>query len=86
MSAVNINGKTYETFKDEFGFLRFKPNNLILKLKVNFDLNMSEIIKLVELEAINLMDLLDFYAGIGFTVSGVQELSFFEKYDFEEVS
>jgi hypothetical protein len=32
------------------------------------------------------MELLDFYAGIGFTVSGVEELSFFEEYDFEEVS
>jgi hypothetical protein len=86
MSSIKINGKIYETLKDKEGVLRFKPNNLILKLKVNFDLKMSEIVKLVELEAISLMDLLDFYAGIGFTVSGVEELSFFEEYDFEEVS
>lgn len=85
MSKIKINGKIYETFKDEEGVLRFKPNNLILKLKINFDLEMSEIIKLVELDAISLMDLLDFYAGIGFSVSGVEELSFFEKYDFEEL-
>lgn len=79
---IKINGKIYETFKDENNILRFKPNNLILKLKINFDLNVSEIVKLVELEAISLMDLLDFYAGIGFSISGVQELSFFEQYDF----
>jgi hypothetical protein len=32
------------------------------------------------------MDLLDFYTGIGFTVSGLQEISFFEDYKFEDVS
>lgn len=79
---IKINGKIYETFKDDNDVLRFKPNNLILKLKINFDFNVSEIVKLVELDAISLMDLLDFYAGIGFSISGVQELSFFEQYDF----
>ena len=86
MSKMKINGKSYETFKDKDGVLRFKPNNLILKLKVNFDLKISEIIKLVELDAISMMDLLDFYTGIGFTVSGLQESSFFEDYKFEDVS
>ena len=58
MSKMKINGKSYETFKDKDGVLRFKPNNLILKLKVNFDLKISEIIKLVELDAISMMDLI----------------------------
>jgi hypothetical protein len=86
MSKIKINGKIYETFKDSEGVLRFKPNNLINKLHINFEISMSDVVKLVELEAISLMDLLDYYCGIGFSVSGVEELSFFEEFDFEEIS
>ncbi|MFA7307580.1 MAG: hypothetical protein WC026_13010 [Hyphomicrobium sp.] len=82
MGSIKINGKVFETFKDEEGIERFKPNNLILNMKINFDIKVSELMKLVHLKSITLMDLLDYYAAIGFTVSGVQELSFFENYDF----
>lgn len=86
MTAIKVNGKIYETFTDAEGVLRFKPNNLISKMRINFDLKISEIIKLVELESISLMDLLDYYTGIGTTVCGVKELGFFEELDFEEIS
>lgn len=84
MGKVVINNKIYETFEDSDGILRFKPNNLINKIHIHFEIKMSEMVKLLELEAISLMDLLDYYAGIGFTVGGVEELSFFEKYEFEK--
>lgn len=84
MGKVIINNKIYETFEDNDGILRFKPNNLINKIHIHFEIKMSEMVKLLELEAISLMDLLDYYAGIGFTVGGVEELSFFEEYEFEK--
>lgn len=80
---IKVNGKIYDTFKDEYKVLRFKPNNLINKLHYRFDIKTSEVVKLYQLGAITLMDLLDYYAGIGFTVCGVQELSFFEEFSFE---
>lgn len=74
-----INGKEYETFVDEHGTKRFKPNNLIHKLYIDGMVNnTSRIVKLYELGAITQMDLLDYYAGIGMSVCGVEELSFFE--------
>lgn len=74
-----INGKEYETFVDEHGTERFKPNNLIHKLYIDGMVNnTSRIVKLYELGAITQMDLLDYYAGIGMSVCGVEELSFFE--------
>jgi hypothetical protein len=85
MGQIKINGKIYETFKDNDGLERFKPNNLLLKMKINFDIKVSELVKLVELESITLMDLLDYYTGIGFSVGGVEELSFFEDYEFERL-
>ncbi len=84
MKKIKINGKVYETFKDHEGVLRFKPNNLILKLKIHFELNMSEVVRLMYLGAITPIDLLDYYTGIGFAVSGVQELSFFKEFEWEE--
>lgn len=80
---IKVNGKIYETFEDEYKILRFKHNNLINKIFIRFQLKTSEIVKLFQMEAISRMDLLDYYAGIGFSVSGVQELSFFENYSFE---
>lgn len=80
--AVMINGKDYEVFKDKEGVLRFKPDNLINKLHIFYDIKASDLIKLVELDSISLEELLDYYAGIGFTVSGVEELSFFQDWDF----
>lgn len=83
MGKIRINGKEYETFKDNEGVERFKVNNLILKMKIHFDIKASEMVKLAELEAITLMDLLDYYTGTGMTVCGVEELSFFENFEFE---
>jgi len=83
MGKIKINGKEYETLKDQEGIERFKVNNLILKMKIHFDVKTSEMVKLVELEAITLMDLLDYYTGIGMSVCGVEELSFFEDFEFE---
>lgn len=83
MEKIKINGKEYETFKDQEGVERFKVNNLMLKMKIHFDIKASEMIKLAELDAITLMDLLDYYAGIGMSVCSVEELSFFEDFDFE---
>jgi hypothetical protein len=83
MGTIRINGKIYETFTDE-GVERFKLNNLISKMCINSEILTSDMIKLTELGAISLMDLFDYYAGIGFTVSGVQELSFFEDFNFEQ--
>jgi len=85
MGSIIVNEKKFETFKDEEGVERFKPNNLLQKIRIRFDLQISELIKLVELGAITKMELLDYYAGMGFTISGVQELSFFEDYEFIEV-
>ncbi len=85
MSAININGKLYETYLDSEKILRFKENNLLRKIVISKDIKTSDIVKLCELEAISRMDLLDYYTGIGFTVSGVQELSFFEDYRFIKV-
>ena len=42
-------------------------------------------VKLCELEAISLIDLLDWYTGTGMSVDGVMELSFFEELVFEDV-
>lgn len=79
-----INGKEYETFIDDNGTERFKPNNLLQKLYIDGMIsNVSRVIKLYELGAISQMDLLDWYAGTGTSVCAVMELSFFENL-FEE--
>lgn len=78
-----INGKEYETFIDEHGTERFKPNNLISKMRIQFDICATDMIRLYELGAISQMDLMDYYAGIGMSVCRVMELSFFENL-FEE--
>lgn len=79
-----INGKEYETFVDEQGTERFKPNNLIHKLYIDGMIkNTNRVATLYQLDAISQMDLLDYYAGIGMSVCGVMELSFFENL-FEE--
>jgi len=80
---ITINGQVFATFYDKEGILRFKPNNLILKMMISMDIKTSDIVKLYELESITDMDLLGYYAGIGFTVSGVLELSFFEHLQIE---
>ena len=82
MGAITINGKKFETFKDKEGYERFVPNNLIHKMRIHFETKASEMVRLATLEAITLMELLDWYTGIGFIVSGVEELSFFEEYEF----
>lgn len=78
-----INGKEYETFIDDNGSERFKPNNLISKMRIQFNIIASDMVRLYELDAITQMELLDYYAGIGMSVCGVMELSFFENL-FEE--
>lgn len=78
-----INGKEYETFIDSEGTHRFKPNNLLLKLRIDLDISMAKVVRLYELDAITQMDLLDYYTGMGYSVAGVQELSLFENL-FEE--
>lgn len=82
---IKVNGRIYETFIDEEGTRRFKPNNLIHKMKIGCKIQVTKLIELYELESITIMDLLDYYTGIGFTVSGVEELSFFEHLVFEEI-
>jgi len=86
MSQIKINGKVYDTVIDSGNVLRFKPNNLINKIHIHFEIQMSEMVKLTELGAISLMDLLDYYTSIGSTVSSFEELSFFEEYNFEIIS
>ena len=83
MSHITINGKQYETVKDEEGTVRFKPNNLITKLRIMLDIKATQVLKMYELDAITQMDLLDYYAGNGHTLSGVLELSFFEDLTIE---
>ena len=82
---MRVNGVTYRTGRDESGVLRFEPNNLLLKMHIVFETKTSKIIMLYELGAISLRDLFDYYAGIGFMVDRVKELSFFEQYTFEEL-
>ena len=52
MSHITINGKQYETVKDEEGTVRFKPNNLITKLRIMLDIKATQVLKMYELDAI----------------------------------
>lgn len=85
MSRIKFNNKVYDTFVDESGTLRFVPNNLILQLSANDKFKASDVLSLYP-HYITLTDVLDFYAGIGFIVEMVKELSFFENQIFEEIS
>lgn len=78
-----INGKEYETFVDDNGSERFKPNNLIAKMRIQFSIKASDMVRLYALDSITQMELLDYYAGIGMSVGGVMELSCFDNL-FEE--
>lgn len=82
---TKINGKSYQVYKDNDGVLRFKENNLLRKIVISQNIKITDIIKLYELDAISLMDLLDYYTGLGFTVGGVEELSFFQDLEFIKV-
>ncbi len=80
--TIKVNGKPYEVYKDNDGIFRFKENNLLRKIIISQDIKITEIIKLYELDAITLMELLDYYTGLGYTVGGVEELSFFQDLEF----
>ena len=82
-NTIRIAGSYYNIYKDSDGVERFKRNELVYKTKIEFSITASSMIKLFELEAISQLDLLDWYTGIGFTVSGVEELSFFADLEFE---
>lgn len=84
MGSITIGGKKFELIRDTENVVRFKENNLIHKLKIHYDIKPTDMLKLCELGAITLMDLLDYYTGIGYTLSGVQELFFFDKLKFEK--
>lgn len=86
MGQIKVNGKIYETITGSDGIKRFKPSNLVNKIHIHYNIKASEIVKLVELDAISLMDLLDYYAAIGYSICGVEELSFFEEYEFEDIT
>jgi len=85
MGVIKIHTTEYDTFIDEEGTERFKPDNLINKLRIDLDLSITRVIKLYDLGAINLYDLLKYFTAIGYTVSGVQELSFFEDLEFKRI-
>ena len=82
MKQIKINNKIYDTMLNDYGELICVPNNLVKKLILMFNIDVDGVMKLVELEAITLMDLMDFYIAKGHPIKSLQELHFFEKYDF----
>lgn len=80
---VKIDGRLFETYIDSEGTQRFKGNSVIRHLYASGTIDVNALTIEYHNGKFANDDWLDFYAGLGYSVSGLMDLSFFAMLDID---
>lgn len=80
---VKVGGKPYETVIDKDGVQRFKVNQLLSHLQTSGHIDLNQLAIDYQRGLFTQEEYLHFYMGLGYSVSGFSELSFFEDLEID---
>lgn len=81
--VVKIGGKPFETIIDNDGVQRFKVNKLFDRLYKSGRIDLNQLAIDYQRGLFTQEEYLHFYLGLGYSVSGFSELSFFEDLEID---
>lgn len=81
--VVKVGGKPYETVIDKDGVQRFRINQLFNYLYKSGRIDLNQLATDYQCGLFTQEEYLHFYMGLGYSVSGFSELSFFEDLEID---
>lgn len=81
--TVTVGGRPYRTWIDDYGTQRFPANKLTRYLLDTYQIDLNQLAIAYAHEMFTQEEYLHFYMGLGYSVSGLSELSMFEDLEID---